>query len=71
MFKVANFKHSMLEAVRGKLQRFLHILDEKVAQQAAAGVADGAVGPSAKREEKGDDEDDGGGERAALTDSAS
>lgn len=63
MFKIANFKHSMLEAVRGKLQRFLSILKEKVCEEgeegggepgaSAASAAHALSAASAKTEEKG------------------
>jgi hypothetical protein len=72
MFKVANFKHAMLEAVRGKLQRFLGLLEETVvkgddssslaaapttATATAGATAAVAAAPSAKKEEKGEDEE--------------
>lgn len=55
-------QHSMLEAVRGKLQRFLAILQEKVAEgddsaAASAASAPAAVPPS-KKEEKGGEEEE-------------
>ena len=48
----------MLEAVRGKLQRFLSLLEDKVATASSDATAFGAAPPASKTEEQGGEEEE-------------